>query len=54
MTAFLSAVVACVLLALTGGMVMKAYQKDSAEGYSTVNVRQSEEAATQNSDLKGM
>ena len=54
MNAFLVAIVACLLIALTGGIVMQAYQKDAAQGYSTSSVRQSPESETQYSDLKGM
>ena len=54
MTSFLTAVVACILIALTAGIVMKSYQKEAAEGYSTASVRQSPESESQNSRLKGM
>ncbi len=54
MNAFLTAIVACVLITVTAGIVMKSFQKEAAEGYSTVHVRQSPESETQNSALKGM
>lgn len=54
MTSFLTAVVACVLITLTAAIVMKSYQRDAAEGYSTMSVRQSSESKTQESALKGM
>jgi hypothetical protein len=51
MTSFLTAIVACILIALTAGIVMKSYQKDAAEGYSTSSVRQSPESETQDRRL---